>query len=270
MVIYMNGNFKGIIILVTAFLLVFQTRTHAREIVPRLHLPAGGVVIETESLKPKGYPDRAIVLWMLNPAKNPSSAEDEPDAPYTCPDETRGSHYSGFVRFSLVNTSNNTIINTIELPEPFDISYRIRKGPYYHVQGKSGKGGEYKAHVLFLKDYNGDGQALEFALFDALACMGLPTSLFGYNPKKDKVMQYQIRLEMTDAKERSIVTSGWCDYLFSQKPRSAGVWKYCIDYRGRGGTLDTYKIRYVPEKEGFEGTMVSTSADDAECNERLK
>jgi len=132
---------KRIITVITIFL-AFQGSAHAKDVIPNLRLPKGSMVVEMESLKLKGYPNRAIALWMINPIKQPSPVEDDPDYLYTCPEETRGSYYSGLVRVSLIDTKSNGIINTIELSEPFDIPYRIRKGPYYHVMGKSGKGGE--------------------------------------------------------------------------------------------------------------------------------
>jgi hypothetical protein len=51
----------------------------------------------------------------------------------------------------------------------------------------------------------------------------------------------------------------WCDYLFSKKPMSPGYWKYEINYRGRGGSLDKYEIRYDAQYETFVGTLVWTA-----------
>lgn len=242
------------------------------ESTPKLNLPGGAVVIETEALKSKGYPNRAIVLWMLTPVKHPSGAQEDPDYSYSCPDHSRGSYYSGPARVSLVDTGANTIINTIEIKQEyfkgedsFDIPYAIRKGYYYQVDGNPSKDKEVRPRLMWLRDYNGgDGNALEFALFDALACMGLPTTLIGYSVRQDKVIQYLIQLEVKGDNERSVRVSHWCDYLFSQKPQSPGYWRYKIDYRGRGGSLDKYEIRYDAEKEVFEGTFVRTADSTAE------
>jgi hypothetical protein len=38
-----------------------------------------------------------------------------------------------------------------------------------------------KPKIMLLKDYNGDGEALEFALFDAWTCSDLVTTLIGYS-----------------------------------------------------------------------------------------
>ncbi|HEX8846538.1 MAG TPA: hypothetical protein VF791_17960 [Pyrinomonadaceae bacterium] len=218
-------------------------------------LPTGALIIETQRVKT----DRALVLWMLSPKKVP---RDVPDEPYTCPEETRGSYYSGATRVSLVNTRTRGIINTVEIrPEynegadEFDIPYQIHAGSYYHVPGVP-TGREGKPAIMWLRDYNGDGRALEFALFDAQACMGLQTALIGYSERQDKVVQYPIRLVVEVKGGRSVEVSHWADYLFSGKPKSPGYWKYEVDYSGRGGLLNKYEIRYNRRTERFEGKAV--------------
>src|SRR5262245_30711763 len=168
----------------------------------KFELPSGAVIIEEQPLESENHPDRALILWMVNPTKNPSDAQKDPEEPYMCPDETRGSCYSGPTRVSLLNTTTRAIINTIEIKDghfegvtgledkadSFDIPYAIRKGYYYHTdsdaqegredgEGPAVQGEEIKASVMWLKDYNGDGKAQEFALFDAAYCMGLLTTL---------------------------------------------------------------------------------------------
>ena len=243
-------------------LLVSFGAVHAKNAAPVAGLPDGAFVIEIETLKQGGYPNRAIALWMLNPAKNPSDARDDPDLPYTCPEYSRGSHYSGPTWVSLIDTAKNAVINSVKVADSFDIPYAIRKGYYYQVHGNPGKDREGKAHVLSLKDYNGDGRSLEFALFDAETCMGLMTALIGYSAAQDKVVQYPVKLEVRRDKGSTIRVSGWCDYLFSEKPQSPGFWKYTIDYRGREGLLNKYEIRYNPAREMFEGTLVQTAAEE--------
>ena len=135
-----------------------------------------------------------------------------------------------------------------------DLPYAIRAGYYYKVKGSPRKGEEAKPNLIWLSDYNGDGKALEFALFDALACIGLPTTLIGYTEQQDKVIQYEILLEVKGNDKQTTEVSHWCDYLFSKKPTAQGYWKYEINYRGRGGSLVKYEIRYNGRKERFEGT----------------
>jgi hypothetical protein len=223
-------------------------------------LPVGALIIETQPVKT----DRALILWMLNPKKIP---RDVPDEPYTCPEETRGSYYNGATRVSLVDTQTRRIINTIRLrqeynegADEFDVPYKIHSGSYYHVEGVP-VGREGKPTIMWLRDYNGDGKAAEFALFDALACMGLQTALIGYSERQDKVIQYPTRLVVEEKGKRSVGIRRWIDYLFSGKPKSAGYWKYEIDYRGRGGLITKYEIRYNRRTERFEGKVVYTEEE---------
>lgn len=232
-------------------------------------LPADAVIIEARSLKQENHPNRVIVLWMIKPTKD--DYQFAPDDPYTCPDQTRGDHFSGQTRVSLVDTINNQIINTLEIKpddeqnttaeDTFDIPYRMRKGYYYQVEGKT----EGKPTILFLKDYNGDGKALEFALIDALACMPIDTTLIGYSEANDKLVNYQVELtvKLDDEKPKKEV-SRWIPYLFTQKPITPGYWKYEVDFRGRGGSLDKYEIRYNVETEKFKGELTTIGKTNGE------
>jgi hypothetical protein len=256
-------NMKSSIFLVFLILLA-SAASQGR---PRQYgLPAGARVLEVQAVPAQaGRAGRLLILWMLKPSKNPLPYGPEE---YTCPDETRGSYYDRPTRVSLFDTEARKLINTIVVRDEhitekdfLHLPYRIRAGGYYHVAGVAA-GQEGKPTLIWLRDYNGDGRALEFALFDALACMGLETTLIGYSRAQDKVIQYPIRLTVTDvAGERSTRQSLWADYLFSKTPETPGHWKYEIDYRGRGGTLDQYEIRYNPQAERFEGTLLSTDEE---------
>jgi len=202
---------------------------------------------------------------MLNPKKNPLNYDR--NEIYTCPDQTRGSYYSGPARVSLIDTLTNELINTIkvssydaESEDTLDLPYDIRQGYYYRVDTVSRKTAQGKPTIIALRDYNADGKALEFALFDAPACMGLQTTLIGYSDKQDKVIQYPIQLVINEQGQRVPTTLLWADYLLSNKPQRPGHWKYEVDYRGRGGSLDKWEVRYNQTKEQFEGT-VSRIAD---------
>ena len=217
----------------------------------------GATIIETQPVTP----NRSLILWMVRPTKNP---RDTPADAYTCPEYTRGSCYSGATRVSLVDPQTHKVINTVKIsPETdeFDIPYNIRSDFYYHVEGVP-KEAEGKPTIIWLRDYNGDGKAWEFALFDAQACMGLSTTLLGYSERQDKVIQYQTQLAVSGPKQkRSTTTEYWTDYLFSKKPTSPGSWKYEIDYRGRGGSLDKYEIHYDKQAERFEGKLIQTGGE---------
>ncbi len=224
-------------------------------------LPAGAQVIETQGINSPRHPGRALILWMLNPIKVP---RDNPAEPYSCPEYTRGSYYRGPTRVSLVDTVSHRLINTVRIiPEyqegsdSFDIPYQIRQGLYYHVEGVP-QGQEGKPAIMWLQDYNGDGRAWEFALFDAVACMGLPTTLIGYSEFQDRVIQYPVELTTVSGDKSSTATVFWVDYLFSKKPQRPGFWRYRVDYRGRAGSLDAYEVRYLPKEERFQARLVSS------------
>ena len=222
-------------------------------------LPKDATIVETQKIVSASHPNREIVLWMVKPSKNPTNYA--LDDIYTCPDQSRGSHYSGPTRASLIDSGTNTVLHTLKISkeyeegeDSFDLPYAIRRGYYYRVETL--KKGEVKPRIIWLRDYNGDGKALEFALFDAVACMGLQTTLIGYSEKQDRLIQYPIKLAVVEGSKHSSRTSLWADYLFNQKPRRPGYWKYEIDYRGRAGTLDKWEVRYDPAKEQFEGKLI--------------
>ncbi|HYR77892.1 MAG TPA: hypothetical protein VEM96_18885 [Pyrinomonadaceae bacterium] len=224
-------------------------------------LPKGAVVVEMRKLLSPSHPNRTLVFWMINPKKNPTGyALDEV---YSCPDQTRGSHYSGPTRVSLVNLATMNIMSTVKVSsryedggDSFDVPYAIRKGNYYRVEGPVREGVEARPTILWLKDYNGDGKPFEFALFEAEACMGIQTTLIGYSEKQDRVIQYPIKLEVVAGSKHSTRMTPWADYLFSKKPLRPGFWRYEIDYRGRAGSLDKWEVRYNSAREQFEGTLI--------------
>ena len=237
-------------------LLLFAFAIAAASHVPcRGQIPKGATILEERGL-PK---HRKLILWMPNAVKHPYENGDI----YTCPDMSRGSFYSGDVRVTLVDLITGKVINTLEVKgnddsvdstpqsrDPLDLPYAIRSGYYYYVPNGSSKT-ERKPRIMNLKDYNGDGKALEFALFDAPACMGLPTSLIGYDEPKDRVIQYPITIHTPEG----TTSDHWLDYLFSEKPKRPMHWSYHIDYRGRGGTLDSFTVRYDPKRRAFDATI---------------
>lgn len=241
--------------------LLSATPTFAAPTAEGYELAEGAMIVETQPVTP----NRSLILWMVRPTKQP---RETPDEPYTCPEYTRGNYYNGATRVSLVDPQARRVINTLKIsPEPgegadeFDIPYSIRSDFYYRVEGVP-KETEGKPTIMWLKDYNGDGKAWEFALFDAQACMGLATTLIGYSERQDKVIQYQTHLIVTDSKRRRSTTrQSWTDYLFSKEPTSPGSWKFEIDYRGRGGSLDKYEIHYDKQAERFEGKLGQTGGE---------
>lgn len=232
-----------------------------QDLITNLNLPEGAIIIEYKHLDLNLKLNRAVLLWMINPEKKPNGS---PKDGYTCPDETCGSCYNGPTRVSLIDTKDSRLINTIEVKDEsfenednLDIPYKIKSGYFYHVNKFKSKK-EENPTIMWLKDYNGDGKALEFALFEKVNCMYLSTTLIGYSEKQDKIIQYPIKLEVNDDGLLSTNISFWKDNLFNRKPIKASYWKYEMDYRGRGGSLVKYEIYYNQEAEIFEGTCVLT------------
>lgn len=244
-----------VVIILCALCCVAQTQTRKTP----YGLPAGARVVEERQLDLDGSKKRALVLWMVRPTRYPRDPSEET---YTCPEETRGSFYRGPARVSLVDVATGRVVNTLKIvqeyshgEDEFDLPYRIRVGGHYHVERTPGRR-EGRPTIMRLRDLNGDGRALEFALFDALACMGLETALFGYSERQDRVIQYPLSLETEYEGKKTSEVLNWADYLFSRAPSSPGRWKYEIDYRGRGGTLDSYDVRYNQQAERFEGNVI--------------
>jgi hypothetical protein len=219
-------------------------------------LPTDARIIEIRTIPRAVHSNRALVLWMVSPQTFPRS-EDEPDA-YTCPDETRGWFYRGPTRVSLIDTSLKKIVNTVEIKIPlvsgwedqFDIPYRIH--PKYYRVDPPLRAGEGKPVIIDLKDYNGDGEALEFALYDAEGCSVVTTQLIGYSRRQDRVIQYPIDLKGEGYEGRD-PTLLWLDSFLLEKPTREGVWKYSRHYSS--GTTATFEIRYDAASERFRGTV---------------
>jgi hypothetical protein len=158
-----------------------------------LNLPDDAVVIERTAIPAALHSDRALLLWMISPAKHDRGPLSKTNS-YSCQEVTLGSYYRGPTRLSLLDTRSGRVINTIKWMSPilgdvdqFDIPYRILSGLYYLVPGVPKKR-EGKPALLELRDLNGDGIAVDTAFFETEACMGLPTTLIGYSPAQDKVI----------------------------------------------------------------------------------
>lgn len=212
------------------------------------------LVIETEVL-PGVADGRSLILWMCSPVKH----EDEIyDHLYTCPDYTRGHFYQGETWLSLIDQKTTHVINTIPIhsdwtnEKTFDIPYRIQRF-FYAVQGPLNKYGEGKPKILSLKDYNGDGEALEFALFEAENCTIVKTSLYGYSRSRDRVIQYPLHLVEREGATVTVRDSPWLDRFMLQKPVGPGHWRW--QYQYHVGGLTHFDIHYDRDKEMFEGEI---------------
>lgn len=218
-------------------------------------LPGDAIIIEVHRLPPSARPDRELVLWMEHPKRYP---RDYRDRVYTCPDVTRGSFYRGPTRVSLVDTRYGAILNTVEIvverwpaeEDSFDIPFWIE--PKYYRVPPPLRGGEGKPEIISLRDYNGDGQAVEFALYDAMACSTVDTQLVGYSIKTDRVIRYPVRLN-GEWLVPLPSTVHWLGNWLTRAPNSPGYWHYTEDYNS-GGTC-VFDIRYRGNNEAFEATV---------------
>jgi hypothetical protein len=218
--------------------------------------PTGSpLIIEKQKLTGIGN-GRELVLWMCGAEKH--DHDFDPEA-YTCPDQTTGHFYRGRTQVSLVDAKDNRVINTIPVfshwpnEQTFDVPYKIARF-FYRVDGPWNKNGEGTPKILWLKDYNGDGEALEFALFSADNCTIVETTLFGYSRQQDRVIQYPIHLIQREGSKIDELNSPWLDQLFLQKPVSPGHWKW--QYQYHVGGLTHFEVRYDRTKEMFEGEIV--------------
>jgi hypothetical protein len=213
------------------------------------------LIIETRALKGLRKP-RELVLWMCGAEKHENDFE--PEA-YTCPDQTTGHFYRGRTQVSLVDLKTKRVINTVMVLASwsnhgtFDVPYKIAPF-FYHVDGPVDKNGEGKPKIMLLRDYNGDGEALEFALFEANNCTVVETTLFGYSKAQDHVIQYPIHLIQREGSTLTERNSPWLDHLFLQKPVSPGRWKW--QYQYHTGGLTHFNVRYNLSNEMFEGEII--------------
>jgi len=220
------------------------------------------LVIEKQVLKGVGQ-QRAFVLWMCNADAHESDFD--PEA-YTCPDQTMGHYYQGRTFVSLIDLQNSRVINTVAVvgewsqEQTFYVPYKIR-GYFYHVDGPLDKNNEGKPKLLWLKEYNGDGEALEFALFDAYNCTIVETTLFGYSKSRDRVIQYPIHLIQHEGATVTVRDSPWLDRFMLQKPIKPGLWKWQYQYH-KGG-LTHFELRFNAAKEMFEGEVVIDAERDS-------
>lgn len=236
-------------------------------------------IIEFQTLI--GYPHRALILWMYIPRVHV-----EQDEFYTCPEVTTGKGYFvGITKVSLLDTKEKRIINTVDvlngddwesndtihrqlcIEVPFSILNpavaRELAGLKYHATGGTDTT-EGTAHILYLDDYNGDGKKLEFALYNQEGCLGCSSTLFGYSPNQDKVINYDIRLQVSDFNAHKGIPdtdttyerlSKWIDHAFCFRFNAKGELNYSMDYRGRGGNWDRYQLKYNKEAECFSGIL---------------
>ncbi len=144
--------------------------------------------------------------------------------------------------------------------QTLDLPYKIARF-FYRVDGPLNRDGEGTPRILWLRDYNGDGEALEFALFNAHNCTIVNTTLLGYSKARDRVIQYPVHLVQHEGTKVTARDSPWLDHFMLQKPVAPRLWKW--QYQYHVGGLTHYQITYNPAKEMFEGEIVIDPEDAA-------
>ena len=263
----------------------------------KLKLPYKSKIIEFKSLSDRGMPDRAIIYWIENPRVFISCLEE--DEYYDCGNSMIGlGQYFGKIKFSLINTNDSTIINTLDLSnidrhisengELFKETQECMETPFcspnksnihalcsrimYNVIGGDSIS-EGLSEILYLDDYNGDGDALEFAIYLSGDCMTCESALFGYSKKQDRLIKFEFDIKQiaNDSAGNEIIyniSPDWLGYTFSMKFKNKKL-KYQIDYRGRGGCLDKFDLEYDSEHEIFRGVEDIRQIDLLEGEEPL-
>jgi hypothetical protein len=214
--------------------------------------PGGSKIIETRFVRS----DRVIVLWMEKPVEKPRPCPSLDDWAESCPDKTRGCYFRGPTRVSLVDAASGRVINTIKIENPydgedvFDIPFKVMTPGPYRFDAKT-----RRPEILWLRDYNGDGKALEFALFDAADCSDLFTSLLGYSEKQDALLQYKVHVHY----DKDNFVTVWPEHLFNIKPKRMRFWRYRLGYPPGppDAPYEYWTVRYIPDREEFEARCVT-------------
>ena len=183
------------------------------------------------------------------------------DTEYTCPDQTKGHFYTAPTRVSLVDTQSEHVLNTVPVrlgsADQYDIPFWIRSGFPYEVRSPL-KRDSGKPHILALRDFNGDGKALEFAFYVMESCNGPLTMVWGYSQRQDRVIVYEFLIHSNLPGEQDAPRT-WMYRFASRKPTGTLHWHY-DDWYNSGLHLE-YDFRYLPERENFEGTVRTTGGN---------
>ena len=188
-------------------------------------LPADAKIIETADVGTVAQKPRLLVLWMRNPKEEVRN----PNQGY-CGDAVYGDNLVGPTRLSLVDSTNQKLLNTVEIVGPalrrdsadsFRLPFFV-PNDYYTVPNVDSKR-EGVPRILDLRDFTGDGIAAEFVLFMYSACGIVSTSVFGYSAQSDRAIQYPV--EIFDKKRKPEVKF-WVEQVFAKTPIRPGYWDF--------------------------------------------
>jgi hypothetical protein len=92
--------------------------------------------------------------------------------------------YSQDVKFVLIDTEKNKIINQLDLEEDFEMPIITEN--------------EQLINMLDFKDYAHDGKACEFYVLSYMGCGNTDYQFIGYNPHTDKIQVIKYKIKITE------------------------------------------------------------------------
>ena len=258
-----------------------------------LQLPENAYILETKKIAGKNNTDRILVLWMTDPY-----ILIDGESSYTCPEYTMGkAYFEGKTFLSVVSADKNTMINTIQIKNDYTVTdtvgntivHKTYAGTIVPVsarkrqRSRGAMSGKYftthatdttdgAVEILHLEDFNQDGKAHEFAVFENFGCAGTSCTLYGYSIMQDKVIHYTFKttyqadvwrdtIKVLNKDTMYTETVYWADALFTLTPKPFPI-KFAIDFRGRGGEYNYYYFNYDKKRELFTQTIDSRSKEE--------
>jgi hypothetical protein len=260
-----------------------------------MELPEDAFIIETKKILSGNNSERLLVLWMRDPY-----IQIDYENFYTCIEYTTGkAYFEGKTYLSLVSFNKKELINTLQIERNYTwtdtignlIIHKTNAANIIPISALkrsysgSAMSGKYvtknatdttdgTVEVLHLEDFNQDGKAYEFSMFENFACAGTSCTLYGYSELQDKIIHYSFETTYRQdlwndtikviGKDTTFTKSQyWVDALFTFPPMPFPI-KFRIDYRGRGGDCNYYYFNYNRDKELFIQTIDSRSREEDE------
>jgi hypothetical protein len=229
---------------------------------PYLGLPAGATVLEEAPVPTGAHAHRALILWVMTvnnlPVEDGSKLSDEDVG--GCPGETIGHGYNAPTRVSLVDTESKRVLNSVAVKlddaDEYPVPVWVRPGFAYATRAPLTHGWA-RPHIFTFKDFNGDGKALEFALYVMESCNGPLTMVMGYSERQDRVIVYDFVLTGNSSGQPA-TPQRWMYRFAAHEPIAPMHWKYDEWYNS--GLSQEWEFRFVPDDEKFEGTTVITDS----------
>lgn len=212
----------------------------------QLHLPPTTVLYEYAPLTKAGFANRAIAILLPKPCVNLDVG--------WCITQIGYVRVSQDVKFVLIDTEKNKIINQLDLEENFEMPIITEK--------------EELINMLDFKDYTHDGKACEFYVLSYMGCGNTDYQFIGYNPHTDKLQVITYKIKITeqeyDAKTETYLPTD-TSYIVEVNalpnvPLDKMVKKKTLKYSyyyGHGDDLTNFMdIKFDAKKFCFTGTLL--------------